>query len=97
MRVAAPSAHNNELRLLEARIAEGRGDNDAAVAAYRALLPVFVGLEARFRYAELLSRLGRHEAAIEVYNDLIVHSKRFASTHDEEQQWVAAARRAIAS
>jgi hypothetical protein len=94
-RAAAPKERILELRLLEARIAEGKGDNDAAVAIYRELMPVFVGLEARYRYGELLSRLGRHEAALEVFNDVITHSKRFASTVEDEQRWVESARRAI--
>jgi hypothetical protein len=43
----------------------------------------------------LLSRLGRHKAAMHMYDEVIAHSKRFASSMDDEQQWVTAARRAI--
>ena len=47
-----------ERRLLEARVLEGRGENDAAIAVFRELVPAFVGLEARYRYGSLLLRLG---------------------------------------
>jgi hypothetical protein len=87
----------NDVLLLEARILDGHGTTDAALAAYRELIPVFVGLEARYRYGNLLSRLGQHEAALHVFNELVAHSKRFASTLDEEQYWVDAARQAIVS
>jgi len=32
-----------ERRLLEARVLEGRGENDAAIAVFRELVPAFVG------------------------------------------------------
>ena len=85
----------NEVRLLEARVLEGSGANDAALAAYRELQPVFVGLEARCRYAALLSRLGQEQAALQMYNEVLAHSKRFASTIEDEQRWVAVAQQAI--
>jgi hypothetical protein len=94
-RKAAPKHRPNDVSLLEARILDGRGAKDAALAAYRALIPVFVGLEARYRYGDFLSRLGQHEAALHVFNELIVHSKRFTSAIEDEQQWVDAARQAI--
>jgi hypothetical protein len=96
LRKAAPKHHPNEVALLEARILDGRGATDAALAAYRELLPVFVGLEARYRYGNLLSRLGQHEAALHVFNDLVAHAKRFTSAIEDERQWVDAARQAIA-
>ena len=63
---------------------------------YRELAPVFVGLEARYRYGNLLLRLGKQEAALEMFNEVVKHSKRFASSVEEEEQWASAARRAIA-
>ena len=47
VKAAAPKLRPLELRLLEARIHEGRGEYDAALAVYREILPAFVGLEAR--------------------------------------------------
>lgn len=93
----APKTRPLEVRLLEARVLDGRGERDAALAAYRALIPEFVGLEARYRYGELLSRLGQHEAAGHMFNEVIKHSSRFASSIEDEEQWAAAARQAIAN
>lgn len=92
----APKTRPLEVRLLGARLLQGRQQTDAALAAYRALIPEFVGLEARFRYGELLSQLGQHEAAMQMFNEVITHAKRFASSLDDEQQWEIAARQAIA-
>lgn len=83
-----------EVGLLGARVLEGRGENDAALAAYRELIGPFVGLEARYRYASMLSRLGRNEAALEVFNQLLTQAKRGSGVETEEE-WVAAAKRAV--
>lgn len=91
----APSSRPLERRLLEARLLEGRGDTDAALNAYRDLLPAFVGLEARYRYGRLLIRLGRQDAGLEVMNEVLKHAKRFAPSIEDEAQWVDAAREAI--
>ena len=85
-----------EVRLLEARVLEGRSENDAALAIYRDLVPAFVGLEARYRYGDLLQRLGKNEAAMEMFNEVVKHSKRFTSSLEEEERWASAAKRAIA-
>jgi hypothetical protein len=92
----APNFRPLEVRLLEARVLEGRGEKDAALSAYRELITAFVGLEARYRYGSFLSRLGKHEAAMEVFNDVVKYSKRFSSSLEEEENWVSAAKRAIA-
>jgi hypothetical protein len=95
MRIAAPKLRPLEVRLLEARIHEGRGQYDAALAIFREILPLFVGLEARYRYGRLLLRLGRQEAAMEMFNEVVKHAKRFASSIEEEEYWADAARQAI--
>jgi hypothetical protein len=96
LKAAAPKTRPSEVRLLEARLLEGRGLSDAALAAYRDLLPAFVGLEARYRYGMMLARLGRTDAAMQMFNELLRHAKRFESTMEEEERWVDAARQAIA-
>jgi len=95
LKAEAPKHRPLEVRLLEARVHEGRGENDAALAVYRELVPQFVGLEARYRYAQMLARLGQSEAAIEVFNQLLAHAKRAGSTVESEEQWTAAAKRAV--
>lgn len=96
LKSAAPKTRPNDVKLLEARLLEGQGHTDAALLAYRELIPVYVGLEARYRYASLLSRLGQQESAMQMLNDLIKYAKRSVSLVDDEQRWVDAARRAIA-
>jgi hypothetical protein len=96
LQAAAPGFRPMERRLLEARLLEGREDTEAALAAYRDLLGVFVGQEARFRYGSLLLRLGKQEAALEVFNEVLTHARRFASSIEEEERWTVAARQAIA-
>lgn len=92
----APKFRPLEAQLLEARLLEGRRENDAALSAYRRLIPVFVGLEARYRYASFLLRQGREDAAMEIFNDVVKSAKRFSSSLEEEERWASAARRAIA-
>jgi hypothetical protein len=96
IKASSPKMRPQEVRLLEARILEGQGQNDAALSAYRELVLEYVGLEARYRYASFLSRNGQLESATEVYGDVIKHSKRFASSLDDERYWVDASRQAMA-
>jgi len=43
----------------------------------------------------MLAQLGQHEAASQVFNEVVKHAKRFSSSLEDEQQWANAARRAI--
>ncbi|HET7365587.1 MAG TPA: tetratricopeptide repeat protein, partial [Burkholderiales bacterium] len=92
----APKTRPAEVGLLEARLLEGRGETDAALAAYRTLLPKFVGLEARYRYGRLLMRLGNNEVAMQMFNEVVKHARRHSSAIEAEEQWAEAAREAIA-
>jgi len=92
----APKTRTAEVALLEARLLEGRGDTDAALAAYRTLIPQFVGLEARYRYGRLLMRLGKNEAAMQMFDEVVKHARRYSSAIETEEQWAEAAREAIA-
>lgn len=96
LKAEAPAVRPLEVRLLDARVLDGRGDTDAAIAVYRELIPEFVGMEARYRYGELLSRLGQHEAAGHVFNEILKLAKRSPAASDDERQWIAAARKSIA-
>jgi len=92
-----PDFRTSEIALLRARALEGAGEIDAARAAFEKLLPGFVGLEARYRYAMLLQSAGRSDQARAQLEAIIEHAKRFRIKHEEEQEWVAAARRGLAS
>ncbi|MFN2643461.1 MAG: tetratricopeptide repeat protein [Burkholderiales bacterium] len=96
LKKAAPKMRADDIGLLEARLDEGRGAYDSALARYRQLLPQFVGLEARYRYARLLQRLGKTEAALELFNQVVKQAKRHGSAIEEEERWAEAAREAIA-
>jgi len=91
----APKTRPLEVRLLEARVLEGRGRTDDAVGVYQELVPVFVGLEARYRFGALLMKLGRREAAMEMFDEVLKLGKRFASPIEEEERWVSATRQAL--
>jgi hypothetical protein len=56
---------------------------------------VFVGLEARYRFGALLMKLGRREAAMEMFDEVLKLGKRFASPIEEEERWVSATRQAL--
>lgn len=97
LKSSSPKTRPLEVKLLEARILAGKGLNDEALSAYRELILVYVGLEARYRYATFLTRIGQHESAIHIFNEMIKHSKRFASSIEDELHWANAARQAIAN
>jgi hypothetical protein len=90
-----PEFRPNEVALLRARALEGDGETGAARQAYERLLPGFVGLEARYRYAMLLQATGHGDAARAELQTILAHAKRFQIRHEEEQEWVAAARRGL--
>jgi hypothetical protein len=91
-----PSYHGNDARLLRARAHEGLAENDAALAIYETLVPVFVGLEARYRYAALLGRLGYRQQSLAAYRTLLDHARRHRVSLAAESRWVEAAARAVA-
>lgn len=91
----APAMKPLEVRLLQARIREARGDTDGAIALYRELLPQFVGHEVRFRYGDLLARLGQHAAASAQFDEILKLAKRQGTPIDEERAWIDAAKRAL--
>jgi hypothetical protein len=97
LNAGAPGARQNQVRLLEARLHEMKGENDPAIEAYRALLPVYVGLEAKFRYGGLLAKMGQCAAATTVYEELVKQAKQHPPTTEDEEHWLAAAKRAIVS
>lgn len=91
----APKMRPLEVRLLEARVLEGRDRGDAAVVVYQEILPAFLGLEARYRYGSLLIKLGKREAALEMFGQVVELARRFAAPIKEEERWLAAAKQAL--
>lgn len=81
-----------EVRLLQARVLEKSGDIQAALAAYEALIPVYTGLEAKCRYALLLQQSGHLKQAAGLFQEILLHAKRFNINLESEQEWVNIAR-----
>ena len=97
LRTANPCYRPNETRLLHARVLEATGQTDAALAEYRELVPAFVGLEARYRYALLLERLARHDESRAVLEELVARAKRNPSPIEAEERWAKLARERLAA
>ena len=66
-----PSYMEADENLLYARALEAQGKNDEALAAYRKVVPVFPGEEARCRYAMLLQKLGHQGEARELFLEIV--------------------------
>ena len=78
----------NDVSLLRDRAQEGLGDNDAALREYATLLPVYVGLEARYRHGLLLKKLGRADEANNAFCALRDHARKHNVSHDDERAWL---------
>ena len=66
-----PNFMTADENLLYARALELQGKDQDAVAAYRKVVPVFPGQEARARYGLLLQKLGRNDEAREHFRDIV--------------------------
>ena len=66
-----PNFMTADENLLCARALELQGKDQEAVAAYRKVVPVFPGQEARCRYAMLLQKLGRTDEARGYFQDIV--------------------------
>lgn len=91
LETAHPAFKPHDVKLLKARLLE-KSDAAAALAIYEELIPVFPGLEAKCRYAELLQSLGHQAQAKGIYEEVLQHARRFNISHEAEQEWVRLAR-----
>lgn len=92
----APRYYAQEVALMSARAAAKFGDRATALAEIESLLATFVGLEARYRYAELLYEDGKPERARAELERVIDHARRF-KVRAEERIWARLARQGLAS
>ncbi|MCC7546365.1 MAG: hypothetical protein IT532_01230 [Burkholderiales bacterium] len=90
-----PRFRPEEARLLRARAFEGMGDTEKALAEYEEVALVYLGLEAKCRYALLLRRLGFSGHAERVFADLLEHATRMRSNIESERAWIDLARRHV--
>jgi hypothetical protein len=92
---AHPNYRRDEVRLLEARVAEELGESSRALPIYEELRNTYVGFEAKFRYGALLKKMGREREARELFAFITQHARR--SSLESEQEWVKLARRELES
>lgn len=92
----APRYYRQEVALMKARAAAKFGDRSIARAEIEALLDKFVGLEARYRYAEILFEDGQATRAKAELERVVDHAKRF-KVGAEEKTWAKLARQGLDS
>ncbi len=92
----APRYYAQEVALMKARAAAKFGDRSTARGEIESLLENFVGLEARYRYAEILFEDGQPDRARAELERVIDHAKRF-KVSTEERIWAKLARQGLAS
>lgn len=92
-----PRYRRDEATLLRARIHEGLGRSEEALAEYEEIALVWVGLEARFRYALLLERLGFVMQASAAFRELLEHARRYRVNPGSERQWIELAQNHLQS
>lgn len=85
----------NDAKLLHARALEGLGATEAALRDYENLIPVYVGLEARYRYAMLLKKSNRLDQARSTLEAMQQHARKHRVTHDDEVYWLAQAKKEL--
>ena len=90
-----PGFKPNEADLLRARTLEGCGDPQAALQAYEALLPLYVGLEARYRHALLLKKMGHTVQARSALEAMQDHARKHRVSHDGELAWLGQAKKEL--
>jgi len=97
LRAENPDWRPADVQLLYARILEGLGQTQEALAALRALATTYPGEEARYRYAELLARSGDPNAARAEYREIVRRVDLQGRAYKKQQSaWYDAARRGAA-
>jgi len=90
-----PAFKASEVRLLKARTLEESGDTLGALAEYEDIVPTYVGLEAKSRYALLLKKAGHLKQAENLFIEIVAHAKRFNVNMESERAWVKLAQQNI--
>lgn len=96
LRAAHPGYCMQEIAILTARTLAALGETPAALHELETILDRSVGLEARYRYAEILWKQGSIEGARHELNRLIDHAQRF-KVSAAEREWARLARDALSA
>jgi hypothetical protein len=93
---AHPDYYPQDVAIFKARAADAAGDPETALRELEAMLDRSVGLEARFRYGEILARTGKTGAARTELKSVVEHARRFR-IGPTERPWAKRSRRLLAS
>lgn len=96
LKAAHPGYYQQEVAILSARAADAMGEPQAALRELEAILDRSVGLEARYRYAEILWKQGSVDSARNELGRLIEHARRFQISA-AEREWASRARSALSA
>jgi len=95
LRAADPKFQSAEAHLLYAKSLEALGRDSEAAEEYDHLVGYAPGEEVRCRYALLLQRTGRSEAAQSLFGEILSRTRRAPSRYRRaEREWIDTARRA---
>jgi len=93
---AHPDYYRQDVAILKARSVDACGDHAAALRTLEGILERSVGLEARYRYAEILWRNGEPDRARVELERVLEHAQRF-KVSAAEKQWAKLSRRTLAA
>jgi hypothetical protein len=93
---AHPDYYPQDVAILKARAADAAGDSETALHELEAMLDRSVGLEARFRYGEILARIGKTREAKAELKTVVNHARRFR-IGPTERPWAKQSRDLLAS
>ena len=93
---AHPDYYEQDVAILKARAADACGDRETALRILEGILDRSVGLEARYRYAEILWRNGEAARARAELKRVLEHADKFRVS-PAEKQWAKLSRRTLAS
>jgi hypothetical protein len=93
---AHPDYYPQDVAILKARAADAAGDSETALGELAAMLDRSVGLEARFRYGEILARTGKTQAARTELRSVVNHARRFR-IGPTERPWAKRSRALLAN
>jgi hypothetical protein len=91
-----PDYYPQDVAILKARAADAAGDSEIALRELEAMLDRSVGLEARFRYGEILARTGKRQEARTELKNVVSHARRFR-IGPTERPWAKRSRDLLAT
>jgi hypothetical protein len=94
--VAHPDYYPQDVAILKARAADALGDSATALRELEAILDRSVGLEARYRYGEILARAGDTQKARDELKSVVSHARQFR-IGPTERPWARRSRELLAS